>query len=437
MMKAPPIVADFSSFGVPKSALALAARKLKPYLSELGRVVEKRDYAHPASSILLADEKRYPAQSSALARRLGTPNLLIVVGIGGSNLGAWAVSQAVFGPYHNLLNPDRQIVFADTADAPSVSAILSLAAACRARGGSIVLNAVSKSGATLETQALFAILRGALAGLPPSHIVVTSDEGSAFGRQAARAGWSTLPIPKMVGGRYSVFSPAGLFPLMLMGIDAQELLAGASSMRQRCLAADASKNPAMRMAAGLHYHRGMGRTIHDHFLFSNSLGATGQWYRQLMAESLGKEFDAGGKRRLHAGITPTVSIGSTDLHSMAQLYLAGPADKTFKFVHVDSFSPDPRVPQDERLEALVPHAGARRCGELMDAILAGAQASFRSRRIPFADVLLPSLSPHALGQLMQMEMLEIMLLAKLMNVNAFDQPAVEEYKKETRKRLAK
>lgn len=436
-MKASPIVVDFSSFGVPKSALAASAKKLKPYLSELDKVVQKRDYSHLAASILLADEKRYLSQSSALARRLGAPNLLIIVGIGGSNLGALAVSQAVLGPYHNLLNPDKQIVFADTTDAPSVSSVLSLAGACHARGGSIVLNVISKSGTTLETQALFALLRGALGGVASSHIVVTSDEGSAFERQATRAGWSVLPLPKMVGGRYSVFSPAGLFPVLLMGIDAQELLAGAFAMRQRCLAADAPENPAMQMAAGLHYHRGKGRTIHDHFLFSNSLGGLGQWYRQLMAESLGKQSGRRGKRRLHAGITPTVSIGSTDLHSMAQLYLAGPADKTFRFVHVDSFSPDPRVPQDERLEALVPHAGGRRCSELMDAILAGTQVAFRSRRIPFTDVRLPSLSPRALGQLMQMEMLEIMLLGRLLSVNAFDQPAVEEYKKETRKRLSK
>ena len=436
-MKASSIVADFSSFGVPKSALSASAKKLKPYLSELDKVVEKRDYSHPAAFILLADEKRYLAQSSALAQRLGTPNLLIVVGIGGSNLGASAVSQAVLGSYHNLLNPQHQLVFADATDAPSVSAVLSLARACQARGGSIIINAISKSGTTLETQALFTLLRDALGGLPPSRIVVTSDEGSAFERQARQAGWSTLSIPKMVGGRYSVFSPVGLFPLLLMSIDAGELLAGASSMRVHCLNSQASKNPALQMAAGLHYHRGKGRTIHDHFVFSNSLGGLGQWYRQLMAESLGKEFDWGGKRRVHAGITPTVSIGSTDLHSMVQLYLAGPADKTFRFVHVDFFSSDPRVPQDERLEALVPHACGHTMSGLMDAILAGTQSAFRSRRIPFADVRLPSLSPHALGQLMQMEMMEIMLLAKLLSINAFDQPAVEEYKKETRKRLAK
>lgn len=445
MMKAPPIAVDFSSFGVPKAALAASAKKLQPYLSELGRVAEERDYSHPAASLLLADETHYLAQSMALARHLGRPNLLIVVGIGGSNLGALAVSQAVLGPYHNLLNPNHQLLFADTTDALSVSAVLSLARACRERGGSIILNAVSKSGTTLETQAIFTFLRDALGGLPPSSIVVTSDEGSAFEQQASRAGWYSLPIPKMVGGRYSVFSSAGLFPLMLMGIDAQELLAGASSMREHCLAAAPAKNPAMQMAAGLHYHMGTGRSIHDHFMFSGSLAGAGQWYRQLMAESLGKESGAagklragaGGKLRAHAGITPTVSIGSTDLHSMVQLYLAGPADKTFCFVHAESFSPDPRVPHDGRLGELVPHAGGRTMGELMGAILAGTQAAFRSRRIPFADISLPSLSPFPMGQLMQMEMVEMMLLAKLMNVNAFDQPAVEEYKKETRKRLAR
>lgn len=436
-MKSPPISVDFSSFGAPKAALAASAKKLQPYISELGQVVEGRNWEHPAASILLADETHYLAQSMALAHRIGKPNLLIVVGIGGSNLGALAVSQAVLGPYHNLLHPDNQLVFADTVDAPSVSAVLSLAHACRERGGSVVINVISKSGATLETQALFTLLRYSLGGLKPSHIIVTSDEGSAFERQAEKAGWSFLPIPKAVGGRYSVFSSVGIFPLLLMGIDAQELLAGALAMREKCLSPHVQQNPAMQMAAGLHYHRAAGRTIHDHFVFSNSLDSAGKWYRQLMAESLGKEHDAGGKRRVHAGITPTSSTGSTDLHSMVQLYLAGPADKTFRFVHVSSFPSDPRTPKDERLEALVPHAGGRSMGELMGAILSGTQTAFRSRHIPFADVSLPSLSPHCMGQLMQMEMIETMLLAKLANVNAFDQPAVEEYKKETRKRLSK
>ncbi len=445
MQRLPMLETDFSSFLLPQGALAKTSRSLAPYLAELGQVVENRDENHLAASLLLSDDKAALGQSSALAARLGSPNLVIVVGVGGSNLGALAVSQALLGPYHNSLEPNRQLIFADTTDAPSISAILSLARQCQDSGGSVVINVISKSGATLETMALFTILRDALPDLPSSHIVVTTDASSALERQASASGWPCLTLPKMVGGRYSVFSNAGLFPLALMGIETGELLSGAAAMRKQCLASgrDAAKNPALHIAAGLEYHRLQGRTIHDQFLFSNSLCGAGQWYRQLMAESLGKERKAaaGGKnqpaggKKIHVGITPTVSIGSTDLHSMVQLDLAGPADKTHRFVSVASFADDPRVPDDERLNSLVPHAGGKTVSQLMDSILHGAKTAFSARHIPFIDVRLPALSAHAMGQLMQMEMVEIMLLGRLMKVNAFDQPAVEEYKKETRKKL--
>ena len=432
---------DDSGAGFVSSTLLadLPYRSLKTYLTELRRTVEMGDWSHPACSLLLPSEKTGLSQSLALAKKIGKPSLVVVVGIGGSNLGTQAVARAALGPHHNLLHPQKQLLFADTVDGPSLDAILRVARSHLAADGHVVLNVISKSGTTLETAANFEVLRSGLqiGGKKKGKLtlVVTTDEGSALDALARRRGYPVLSIPKNVGGRYSVFSPVGLFPLSLMGIDVKALLSGAQSMRARCLSDALDKNPAAQLATLIHAHAQAGRRIHDHFIFSHSLSGIGQWYRQLMGESVGKEQDLGGMP-VRAGITPTVSIGSTDLHSMAQLYLGGPDDKFYRFLSVEKSPADLRTPKDVDLEALVPHSSGQKMSELMDAILYGTQAAYSAKSIPYVHLRLADTSERTIGALLQMEMIEMMLLAYLMNVNAFDQPAVEAYKKETRRILA-
>jgi glucose-6-phosphate isomerase len=154
-----------------------------------------------------------------------------------------------------------------------------------------------------------------------------------------------------------------------------------------------------------------------------------------LAESIGKEKNMEG-RIVHEGITPTTSIGPTDLHSMAQLYLGGPNDKFFRIVTIDSPPKDLRIPPSKEIEELAPNASGKRLSQIMDAISGGLKAAYSSRSIPFVHVRMADLSERSVGALLQMEMIEVMLLAKLFGVNAFDQPAVEEYKKEAKKLLS-
>ncbi len=428
---------DWTAAGLSPEPVRSTAQTLTPYLSQLRSVVSSRHWNHPAASLLLPDEKKFLAQSAALAQKWPAPALVVVVGIGGSNLGTLAVSQAVLGTQHNLLHPAGQLLFADTVDGPSVESIARIAVSHLSAGRHVVLNVVSKSGKTMETAANFETLLSKLSsGKGPRHlhVVVTTDENSALHKQAASRGFAVLPIPQMVGGRYSVFSNVGLFPLMLCGVNVTRLLSGAAAMRERCLSDAIDENPAALLASILALHRAKGLSIHGQFLFSNDLAGAGLWYRQLMGESIGKETDRGGQA-VRTGITPTVSIGSTDLHSMAQLYLGGPRDKSFRFVTVGYVHPDPVVPASAHLESLAPHAGGRRLSQLMEAIVGGVQSAFRSKSIPYVHLRLPNLSEESIGALLQLEMVEMMLLAQLLNVNAFDQPAVEEYKTQTRKIL--
>ncbi len=393
--------------------------------------MEERDYGDDAVPLILPRENIFVDNCKSLAKEFSETRLVVIVGVGGSNLGTRAVQRAVLGKFHNIEHPEKQILYADTVDSDSMASIVRVVK--KANGG-VLLNAVSKSGNTTETVANFEVL---LSQLPNSSrsVVITADEGSRFERLARSMGFKILAIPKKVGGRYSVFSSVGLFPLSVMGVDIERLLAGAREMLDRCLTTSIEENPAAIIASLILLNLKRGISVHDHFIFSNDLEDMGRWYRQLMAESIAKEWNALGTERIFTGITPTISIGSTDLHSMAQLYLGGPKDKFFRFVTVAKNRESVPVPVMPEFDTLVENIQGMELGDIMDAIRKGIQKAFIRAERPFIDVVLPDKSESSIGQLLQMEMVEIMLLGRLLEVNPFDQPAVEDYKKETRETI--
>jgi glucose-6-phosphate isomerase len=159
----------------------------------------------------------------------------------------------------------------------------------------------------------------------------------------------------------------------------------------------------------------------------------GKWYRQLMRESIGKEHDKEGNVA-HIGITPMVSIGSTDLHSMAQLYFGGPRDKFTCFVSAPQ-EEDVAISQEQVFLHLVEGIQGKTFAQIMEAIMGGVRAAYQKNELPYVDIALPEISEVVLGQYLQFRMMEMMFLAQFLNVNAFDQPNVEDYKAETRKLL--
>ncbi len=429
------ITIDNTGSGFAPAAIGKEARRLAPELARLKAAAQKR-YATDYASINLPEDRKQLEQARSLARQYADADLLVVVGIGGSNLGALAVQEALLGRLHNLAGRPR-ILWADTVDAGAMKTIAETVERTLSEGKRVLINAVSKSGSTTETIANFAILAEILKRHEKGYarsVVVTTDEGSKFWEYAGREGFARLAIPEQVGGRYSVFSAVGLFPLAVLGVDIDGLVAGAAAMRTRCLAADVAKNPAALGAAAQYLHLRKGRNISDLFLFSPDLEAVGKWNRQLVAESVGKEFDKSGKKRVFAGVTPTVSIGSTDLHSMGQLYLGGPFDKFTTFVTIDA---DSELVVPDGYDALVSRIGGRGLGELMDAIAHGTMAAFRKTKRPFRHVALPDRTAASIGQFLQERMMETILLAALMDVNPFDQPNVELYKTEMRAILKK
>ena len=426
-------------------ASKIADHQLQEFASQLGpetaamNAALHRGYDDNHASLNLPSDTTMIEQVKCLIAKKQElrPSYLIVVGIGGSNLGTMAVQEALLGRLYNQTTPGTKILYADTVDADTIQDIMTIVEPVLQRGERVLINGVSKSGGTTETIANFEVLINLLKRYREDYendVVVTTDEGSKFWILAREKGFDVLPIPKKVGGRFSVFSPVGLFPLGILGIDIDELLKGACHMREICLSLNVQENLAVQSACHIYAHAENGRNIHDLFLFSPDFESMGKWYRQLMGESIGKEYNVEGQQVFN-GITPTVSIGSTDLHSMAQLYLGGPYDKFTTFLRVEENKASPCIPHLAEYVHLVEGVQDKPIGDIMDAILKGVQAAFRKGGRPYMELSLPEKSPYYLGQLLQLKMMEMMYLGFLMGVNPFDQPNVEAYKIETRRIL--
>jgi glucose-6-phosphate isomerase len=240
----------------------------------------------------------------------------------------------------------------------------------------------------------------------------------------------TLTMPPMVGGRYSVFSAVGLLPLALCGVDCRTLLAGAKAMLDIGTHGEVTLNPAAASAVVRVYEYRMSKTIHDWFVFRGELASLGGWWRQLVGESIGKSV---GDTAF--GMTPTVSIGSNDLHSVGQLYLGGPRDKFLTFVTVKALGTDYVVPTARVFPHHVKMVTGVRVSTIMEAIVDGTKKACLERAIPFMAISLQDTTPYELGAFMQYAMLETIYMGKILNVNPFDQPDVEAYKTITKQIL--
>lgn len=414
------------------------AKTLAPYLDELKAASKNPEYDGKETSLHLPSDQAIADETCALAKEMVRDHLkyVFVCGIGGSNLGPLAVYEAMTGRYDLGTHIVPKIVCLDTVSTLLHLNIQEIIDEHVEVPEDFVICLVSKSGSTTETIANFDALYHYLeekCGMIQHRVVVVTGLNSPLWIEATNNGYKTVEHPN-VGGRYSMLSTVGQVPLRLAGFDVDAMIEGAFVMRDACLSHDIKKNPALTTAAITYLHMKKGFPIHNSFFFNPELESLGKWYRQLMGESLGKEQDLEGTT-VNAGMTPIVSIGSNDLHSMVQLYFAGPNNTFTNFIYARE-DDDIVVENASKLAGLVPHIQGKKFGDIMDAIYLGVCATYQAKKRPYVELLLPDISENTLGQYMQMKMIEMMLLARLMNVNPFDQPNVEDYKVETRRILA-
>jgi glucose-6-phosphate isomerase len=340
----------------------------------------------------------------------------IVFGIGGSSLGGEMLVRSLGDTTH----PVR---FYDNID-PSTLAELD-----HTDWNSTALLVISKSGNTAETLAQFLSLlprlQAELGTQLRDHVqVITENREGALAHIATDLGIEIVAHPP-VGGRYSVLSVVGLLPAAIAGVDIAALLAGARAMAEECGQEDMLENPAFFYGAAQYLHAELGRRICVFMPYADRLRALGLWYRQLWAESLGKH-DRHGQAR---GLTPALAMGATDQHSQLQLYLDGPDDKQFTLLTDPKFGADGlRVPERyASLPATAPLAG-HTTGELLLAEFRATRETLTRHHRPNRTIQLDTRNPAAIGALILLLELETVVVAHLLEIDPFDQPAVEESK---------
>ncbi len=380
----------------------------------------------------LPTHSEYPAAVKAMVQRYRSNTTdLIVLGIGGSALGNIALQAALNPVTYNMLSdrkrPGPRLFVLDNVDPVLVAETLGLLGR---RLESTLVNVISKSGETAETAAQFMIvremLRKKLGDKFAQRIVATTDAHKGTLRDIATAdGYATLPVPQDVGGRFSVLSPVGLFSAAMCGIDIDALLAGAAAMRQRVENVRWRENPACMLAAIKYIaYAAKGKTIHVMMPYSNRLVGLADWYRQLWAESLGKKTVRDG-REVFIGPTPVKALGATDQHSQIQLYREGPNDKLVVFLEVRKHPRDLSVPDVFAQAGGLSYLRKAKLSKLLIAEKAATEYALAESGRPSVTLRFNAVTPPSVGEFLYLYEFATSLMAELLGVNAYDQPAVE------------
>ncbi|TSA40049.1 glucose-6-phosphate isomerase [bacterium] len=380
---------------------------------------------------------------AAVAKCRGRFDTMVVLGIGGSALGNIALQSALNPPTYNLLPAEQRggggaprMFVVDNVDPQHFGAILEY---CRTSGGGLrrtLFNVVSKSGETAETASQFMVIRDALKSAMgdayKDNIVAVTDPAKGTMRQICdRDGYVTLPVPDGVGGRFSVLSPVGLFSAATCGIDIEGLLDGAAEMDKACSREELTKNPAAMLAFLLvELGTNKGKINHVMMPYSNALYLMADWYRQLWAESLGKQYDL-NKNEVFAGFTPIKALGTTDQHSQVQLYREGPNDKAFGIVDVKSFD---HHCQGGHGELLIPtglgveatkYLEGKRMGDLLNAEKRATEYALLESQRPNYTITFPKIDANHIGQFIALWEITTAYAGLMLGIDAYDQPAVE------------
>ena len=356
---------------------------------------------------------------------------VVVLGIGGSGLGTFALREALLGPGWNDRSDEEREHFprlhvVDNPDPFTFRRLLE-----RLDPSRVLFNVVSKSGSTAETMAQYLAARAWVEDeLDPDqargHFLFTTDPDRGALRQIAEAEEiPTAPVPENVGGRFSVLSPVGLLPAAVCGVDVEGLLAGAARMEERCRTDRLLENPAGLLATLLHRaDTADGRPIHVLMPYADQLRSLALWFQQLWAESLGKTAPGDGEP-VYLGPTPLASVGATDQHSLVQLFMEGPHDKVVLFVGVEDRGGDVVVPERHPEIAALSYLGGHGLGELLETERRATAEALRRRGRPSAAFLLPRVDAGSLGQLIMLFQVATVYAGALYGVDPLDQPGVE------------
>ena len=340
---------------------------------------------------------------------------IVLLGIGGSSLGTETIFNALLKPFHNMSDAAKgdkpRYFILDNIDPNKINMIINI---ITPEKEDTILIAISKSGETPETISQFMIFKELL-GNASGRIVVITDKGKGILREIAeREGYPVLNVPEGVGGRFSVLTPVSMFPAALMGIDIDEIMAGAGNMAQHIKEKKSDDNIGIILSSILYLMDKHGKNIHVMMPYCERLSGFADWFRQLEAESIGKNMQ---------GPTPLKSIGVTDQHSQLQLYIDGPKDKFITLIY--SADDDRLISNAFPYIESIDYLAGKNLRDLFYAEFLGTTLSITESKTPNITILIDKINEYNLGALFMLYEMVIAFLGYLYEVNPFDQPGVE------------
>lgn len=380
------------------------------------------------------------------SKALRQQDVVVFLGVGGSYLGNKVLFDAFGGCHWNTNSTMRQgqprIYFSgnnlDPVDCNGLVYEVERLAARHAERGQklkVMLVPISKSGTTLETISAFTYFFDVFQKDPDIALdcTVVTDltaavEQAPLLQLAQRFGWERFDIKEGIGGRFCVMTDPGLVTMAALGSDIEEFLRGAREMDRFCQQANLEENPALLNALLKYMAYRKGREIEVFMPYSMHLKSLSEWYVQLLAESLGKRYDRNGKI-VNYGRTPIVAVGTTDMHAQTQQHQDGRLNKVVQFLKIANpeeeaviHNPFVDVPFFKKYDGLD-------MNKALKVALAANEAALSSDNRYNAKFTLPKLNEYYLGQMMYFLMLSVAYEGELADVDAYDQPGVEVYKR--------
>ena len=345
--------------------------------------------------------------------------MVVVIGIGGSYLGARAVIEALSDSFHNYGNADMKVIFAGHNIGEDYYHELMNYLKDKEFG----ICVISKSGTTTEPAIAFRLLKELLekkVGREEAGrriVAITDASKGALRTLADQEGYKTFVIPDNVGGRFSVLTPVGLLPIAIAGFDVRDLVKGAVEMRQMCLEGEQNIAVEYAVARTALYRKGYAVELLANF--NPKLHYITEWWKQLYGESEGKE---------HKGIFPAGADFTTDLHSMGQYIQEGVRMLMETVISVEKPEYKVEIPSDQANLDKLNFLAGKRVDEVNKMAELGTQIAHVDGGVPNMKVLMPALNALYIGQLFYFFELACGISGCMLGVNPFDQPGVEAYK---------
>lgn len=349
------------------------------------------------------------------------------LGIGGSALGPIALQSALRHQYYNLLSLDQRngapkMIFLDNIDPETTSELLDVIDVDKT-----LFCVVTKSGGTAETLSSFLYffkqVKDKVGSDFSDHFVFVTDPEKGFLRDLAnKENVPSFAVPPLVGGRFSIFTPVGLLPASIAGIDIEELLSGAAAMVNRCN--ESHLNPAFYFAMiNYLYYLNEKKTV-VMMPYSDRLYRIADWFRQLWAESLGKKYN-NLKEIVEVGPLPIKALGTTDQHSQVQLYMEGPNDKIYIFLETENHTSTVSLVSPFSNSKDTKYLDGKTMNQLINAEKAATELALTENDRPNMTIKFPSIDPYSIGEILQCLEISTVVAGELFQINPFDQPGVE------------